>query len=239
MNPFFELRCIWEHNGSDSLSYIDNLPGAYVRGKTQAAAMEKLPGEAAAYLKWRGLPVPDSFNPTIVQEALSSLEIRDADSDVIFDSERLPLTEDEYLHLKAIVLKSAADFQQLYDAVPKKDYSILAPRKCFYGPVPRTAEEMYLHTKNVNSYYFGEIGVDADHEGTITECRARGFEALERMPSFLDVPARAGSYGEYWSLRKLMRRFIWHDRIHARAMLRMLRYSFGSSPVPDLFCFDR
>ena len=33
---------------------------------------------------------------------------------------------------------------------------------------------------------------------------------------FLKNPVISGSYGEEWSLRKLLRRFVWHDRIHAR-----------------------
>lgn len=239
MKSPFELRCIREHNGNDSLLYIENLPGAYARGETLAEAIEKLPGEAAAYLNWLGHPVPECFEPIIVQQQESSLEIRDADSDIIFDSERLPLAEAEYLHLKALALKSASDFHRLYMAVPDRTHSALPPRKTFYGAVPRTAEEMYLHTKNVNSYYFGEIGVQADNDGTIAECRIRGFESLERIPGFLEAPACEGSYDEYWSLRKLLRRFIWHDRIHARAMLRMARRSFGADSVPDIFCFNR
>lgn len=82
---------------------------------------------------------------------------KDADSDVLFQSEENALTMEEYTRLKTLALKSAIDFQKLYDSVPDKQKSNLANRKTFYGQVPRTAEEMYLHTKNVNSYYFNEI----------------------------------------------------------------------------------
>lgn len=47
-----------------------------------------------------------------------------------------------------------------------------------------------------------------------------------------------GSYGEEWSLRKVLRRFIWHDRIHAKAMYRMAIKTFGPDVVPNIFCFD-
>lgn len=46
---------------------------------------------------------------------------------------------------------------------------------------------MYEHTKNVNSYYFGEIGVDVSNDGTIYECRRRGFELLEKLKMFFDL----------------------------------------------------
>ena len=55
---------------------------------------------------------------------------------------------------------------------------------------------------------------------------------------FLNNPVIEGSYGELWSLRKVMRRFIWHDRIHAKAMYRMANKTFGPGSVPDVFHFD-
>lgn len=92
----------------------------------------------------------------IVQEKESELVIKDADSDVIFMSEETPLTMEEYIEIKELALKSAADFLKLYESVPDKNISVLPIRKTFYDFVPRTVGEMYLHTKNVNSYYLGE-----------------------------------------------------------------------------------
>ena len=53
-------------------------------------------------------------------------------------------------------MKSARDFLALYRSIPDKDKSALPPRATFYGEIPRTAREMYKHTKNVNAYYFGD-----------------------------------------------------------------------------------
>ncbi len=233
-----EIECIWEHNGGDSLLYAGNLPGAYARGASRGEAMDKMAAQAAAYLAWKGGPAPRGLRPVIVQEKASGLAVSDADSDVLFDTERAPLTPAEYEPLKELALRSAADFLALYEAVPDKDKSCLPARISFYGPVPRTAREMYEHTKNVNSYYFGEIGVEAGNEGSILESRRRGFALLERQPGYLAAPARTGSFGEEWSLRKLLRRFIWHDRIHARAMWRMAQKTFGA-PIANPFCFER
>lgn len=233
-----EIECIWEHNGENTLLYAKNLPGAYTRGETLASALGKMPQEAAAYLRWLGNPVPDVIEPRIVQEKQSELCIRDADSDVIFYCEREPMTLSEYRSLKALALKSAADFLALYNAVPDKNRSATPVRKTFYGDVPRTAEEMCRHTKSVNEYYFAEIDVPADNEGTILECRARGFDLLEGQEGFPSRGVIDGSYGEEWSLRKVLRRFVWHDRIHARAMYRMAIKAFGHGSVPDVFRFE-
>lgn len=232
------VNCVWEHNGSDSLLYASNFIGAFTRGENPEIAMEKMQREVLSYLRWKGDPLPPSLQIDITQEQSSGLQIRDADSDVIFAEETRPLTQEEYTALKALALKSANDFLMLYGAIPDKDCSCLLPRPTFYGQAPRTAREMYEHTKNVNAYYFGEVGVDADNDGTILTCRERGFTKLEQQLDFLKNPVIDGSYGEQWSVRKVLRRFLWHDRIHAKAMYRMAVKTFGAGAIPNIFAFD-
>ena len=233
-----KIKCIWEHNGNDSLIYAENCVGAFARGESLEVALQKLPIEIQSYYAWLGEDVPEEIEAVIVQEKKSDLEIKDADSDVIFATEEKPLTLEEYTKLKNLALKSASDFLKLYDSIPDKTAGSLPMRKTFYGQVPRTAEEMYLHTKNVNSYYFGEIGADVDNEGTILECRKRGFERLESTPNFLSNFLQEGSYGEMWSVRKVLRRFIWHDRIHAKAMWRMAQKTFEKNEIENVFRFE-
>ena len=231
------INCVWEHNGRDTLLYAVDFVGAYTRGETLEAAVRKMQAEICSYLKWCGKKAVTSMDIVIIEEKVSELAICDADSDVLFESEKAPLTAEEYIKLKALALKSAQDFLALYDSVPDKNATAAPERKTFYGQVPRTANEMYEHTKNVNTYYFAEIAVEADHDGNIYECRKRGFEALESNPDFLQNAVTEGSYGEDWSLRKVLRRFIWHDRIHARAMYRMAIKVFGAEHVVNPFYF--
>ena len=231
------INCVWEHNGNDTLLYASDYIGAYTRGESLEIAKAKMPREIVSYLKWLGKDTADSIEIAITQEKDSDLAIKDADSDVLFESEKAPLTTQEYEQLKALALKSAKDFLALYEAVPDKSAIAIAERKTFYGQVPRSADEMYEHTKNVNEYYFAEIDVDADNSGNIYECRKRGFDALEAKPDFLQNIVVEGSYGEEWTLRKVLRRFIWHDRIHARAMYRMAVKVFGAKNVINPFCF--
>lgn len=232
-----KIICVWEHNGNDTLLYAVNFPGAYTRGEDLNTAINKMGTEIRAYLAWKGERMPAEWGVEIIQDEPSDLEIRDADSDVLFESEIAPLTPEEYKDLKALALKSAEDFYALYESFPDQDRTFAAARKTFYGQVPRTAREMYLHTKNVNAYYFGEIGIETDNDGSILECRQRGFEALERKQDFLLNPVIEGSYGEKWTLRKMLRRFLWHDRIHGKAMYRMAVNMFGIENIPDVFCF--
>ena len=232
-----KIECIWEHNGDDTLLYAKDYVGAFTRGENLDVALKKMKNEILTYSCWLGSDLQEDIEAVIVQEKDSKLEIKDADSDVIFMAEEAALTMSEYIILRDIALKSAADFLKLYEMVPDKQKSALPVRKTFYGQVPRTAEEMYAHTKSVNSYYFAEIGIDVDNEGSIFECRQRGFEQLENIADFLNGRLQEGSYGEMWSVRKVLRRFIWHDRIHAKAMWKMVKKTFGEDAVENVFGF--
>jgi len=230
---------VWEHNGNDTLIYAVDFVGAFSRGESLDVALKKLPAEIEAYARWRGIKTDAVTDCRMVGQWQNSLDVCDADSDVILDAERKPLSYEEYCELKALALKSAADVLKLYELVPDKNISNLPYKDTFLGPRPRTAWEMYKHTKDVNSYYFGEIGVDIDHDDTIYDCRLRGFEKTEQKTDFLDNKVLCGSFNEEWSLRKVIRRFVWHDRIHMKAMHRMCKVTFGENAVADIFCFDK
>lgn len=217
------VNCIWEHNGNDTLLHIENFVGAFTRGESLDIAIKKINNEIVDYCKWANIIPPEDIEIKIIQDYSCELDVCDADSDVLFESEKKSLTQQEYEKLKTPCLKSAKDFLELYNSIPNKDYSNLPARKTFYGMVPRTAYEMYEHTKNVNDYYFGEIGITSNNEGDIFDCRERAFELLEKTPDYLENKVFNGSYNEQWTLRKVMRRFIWHDRIHARAMRKLKR----------------
>ena len=58
-----------------------------------------------------------------------------------------------------------------------------------------------------------------------------------RACGYLENRVSDDGFGEQWSLKKVCRRFIWHDRIHAKAMYRMAERTFGPGSVPDIFCF--
>ena len=220
------VSCVWEHRGEDTILWAADYPGAFARGANLAQALEKLPRDLRDWSEWTGGAVPEACGLRIIAEVESGLDVRDADSDVLLEAEQGALEWDEYERLRNMALRSAEAFLALYRSVPDPDRSANPVRRTFYGDVPRTAREMYEHTKNVNAYYFGEIGVEADNDGDILECRRRGFEGLEQQPDFLNNPVFEGSWDESWTLRKLLRRFIWHDRLHARAMVRMMERTF-------------
>lgn len=236
-----EICAIDEYNNQGHLIYSENFIGSFVRGETREAAIGKFAHELAQYACWCGLEGINAADTSvnIVQEKLSpELNVRDADSDVTFLSELPELSITEYNMQKALALKSAKDFLTFYESIPDKDATCLKPRRTFYGDVPITARQMYIHTKNVNNYYFGEIGVAIGNEPDIYVCRLEGLNKLEAQPDFLKNAVFNGSSNESWTLRKVLRRFIWHDRIHAKAMYKLCVKQWGASAVRNVFKFE-
>ena len=76
--------------------YAVDFVGAYTRGETLEAAVRKMQAEICSYLKWCGKKAVTSMDIVIIEEKVSELAICDADSDVLFESEKAPLTAEEY-----------------------------------------------------------------------------------------------------------------------------------------------
>lgn len=98
------INCIWEHNGDDTLLHIENYIGAFTRGKNLDIAISKVKAEIINYCGWIGITPPEEIKIQIVQEHDSSLSICDADTDVLFESEKKPLIQNEYETLKELCL---------------------------------------------------------------------------------------------------------------------------------------
>lgn len=235
--PFLTL--VEEYNSKGHLLYLEDYPGAWVRGQIREQALSKIPAELSRYALWSGEPLPPYPYPgyRIRQSQESLLAIEDADTDILFDSERRPLSEEEYLRLKGLALKSARDFLTLYDSIPDTDLPLKEARETFYGQLPATARAMYQHVKGVNSYYFDGIGLPLRHNETLLSGRQEGFERLEKLELYLENAVFYGSDSEAWTLRKVLRRLIWHDAIHAKAMYRSSIRAFHQDEIANPFCF--
>lgn len=230
------MNAALEYNAKGCMLFSLDCPGAFARGETRETAAAKLPGETAAFCHWAGLAAPKGPVNITQEKFQPELRVEDGDSDILLDPEQLPMGREEYERMRELVVKSARDFDALYAGIPDPDYPLAPPRETFYGEYPNTARKMFAHTNYVTSYYVGELGAEMDNLPGCLENRLLGLEKCEALPDFLIQPPRVGSYGEKWSLRKVLRRFLWHDRLHARAMYRRARAVWGER-IPNPFKF--
>lgn len=120
-----KIRCVWEHNGDDSILYSADFAGAFTRDETRATAIQKMPLEIRLYLKGKGDPAPDSLEAIIVQEKDSGLAISDADTEILFDEGKRPLELSEYEELKVMEAMEKSGRQLLrkqFRTVERRDY---------------------------------------------------------------------------------------------------------------------
>ena len=85
-----KIKCVWEHNGNDSMLYSSNYVGAFSRGETLEIAIRKMKGEVEAFQAWKNEALDGDLELQIEQEWASELDICDADTDVIFEEEKVP-----------------------------------------------------------------------------------------------------------------------------------------------------
>ena len=154
----------------------------------------------------------------------------------VLEADCAPMTEADYAAAKLLVLKSARDFCTLFESIPNPDISPRAPRTSFYGPVPRTPREMYDHTNSTTAYYMAAFGIPFENMPDLYANRLQALAEIEDREELLTGRICTAPDGERWTLRKLLRRFLWHDRIHARAMWRTAAPLWGSA-VADPFGF--
>lgn len=231
------MKAALEYSDHGCLLWSLDCPGAFARGETREEAIAKLPADVEVFCRWAGWSLPDGGVEIVEEKYQPEMKVEDADSDMLFESERRPLSQEEYEILRELVLKSARDFESLYASIPDPNAPLGEARKTFYGDYPNTARAMYAHTNSVTAYYVGEMGAEVDNLPDFCENRLNGLTALEALPDFLNLPVIEGSYGELWSVRKALRRFLWHDRIHARAMYRRAKAVWGEA-IADPFRFE-
>lgn len=235
----FLLRLADEFTDRGHLLHMVDFPGAYTRGESRQAALGKLPDEYLGWHAWAGLqPLPFSFGVLqITGHDAGSLAVEDADSEILFEPERSILTRPDYDRLKSLALKSAADFMALYASIPDRMLPLKRKRRTFYGDLPVTASDMYLHVLSVNPFYFSRIGIQLNENDDLYRGRQSGFEMLEKQRDSLENNLYLVD-GEAWTLQKVLRRFIWHDRIHARALYRSAARNFPASEIVNPFHFS-
>ena len=231
------MKAALEYSDKGCMLYSLDCPGAFARGQSREDAAAKLPADVEAFCRWEGWTVPEGSVEIVEEKHQLDMKVEDADSDMMFTCERQPLAAEEYTILRELVLKSARDLDRLYASISNPDAPLGSPRATFYGEYPNTARKMFEHPDRVTSYYVGELGAEVDNLPGCYENRLNGLMAVEALSSFPALPVIKGSYGEEWSLRKVLRRFLWHDRIHARAMYRRAKAAWGSA-VADPFRFD-
>ncbi|MDA4135249.1 MAG: hypothetical protein OK441_06740 [Thaumarchaeota archaeon] len=230
-----------ESNGRGVIGFIVDLPGAFVRGMTEAEALSKVNAEASRYLAWVDMEGSGRFQGFVVQRCSSSLAVEDADCLILLDADRRRMRPDEFRALSDLALYSGQTFEGFYQSAKLKDWVDPAKvRSTFHGQCPSTIEATHSHVAKTQAYYLSRLGLPLQ-EGEFMMMRRLGLALLRKEFDAQGNKPPVEVDGELWTLKKVLRRFVWHDRIHAKAIARMMRKQeqLGLiSGYPDPFRFS-
>lgn len=214
----------FETNGKGYLGFIVEFPGAFVRGRTEQEALSKVDRESESYLMWLGVDSEASYRTAVVQRHHSLLMVEDADSEILLDADRGEISDSEFDNLVDLVWYSGETVLKIYSNAEFKNWVDEARiRSTFYGENCTTIEEILVHINRCQYYYLSRTGMEfeAREEDFM---RIRGF-CVEKIRDFYRKHNNQLVFdvdNELWTIKKILRRFIWHDRIHAKAMTRIL-----------------
>lgn len=231
-----------ETNGKGFIGFIVELPGAFVRGRTEDEALSKVGKEITAYMRWLGVKEKASYGCRVVQRHRSKLMVEDADNELILEEDKCAMKEEEFQKLRNLVAYSGDTFLKLYNNARYKDWVDEARiRKTFWGDNPKTIREIFEHVRLTQYYYLSRTKVTfSEREKEFLKIRQMCLKKIEGLWRKFDNSLVFEMENELWTLKKVLRRLVWHDRIHGKAMTRILERQKGLGVIStynDEFCF--
>ena len=231
-----KLSVALETNGKGFMGFIVELPGAFVRGPDEPSALSKVLAEAQSYVRWLHASDKISTQLQVVQRHSCSLMVEDGDCEILLDSDKGFVGHSEWTQLVDLVKYSGQTFNSLFEHAQLKDWVDEARvRQTFYGANKKTIKEIFDHVKRTQYYYLSRTGQRAFEDESESLPTTRD-ECLKTLNKLFDKQSNSKVYAvdnEDWTLKKIMRRFIWHDRIHGKAIVRILDKQKGLGLISD------
>jgi hypothetical protein len=223
-----------ESNNRGFIGFLVELPGAYVRGRGEEELLSKVGQEAKSFLDWLGISRVRPDRGRIVERHTSPLSVEDADNEILLEADKGAVNKDEFDRLTEIARRSGETFVSLYDSSLLKDWvDSSRARRTFYSERPKTVQEIFEHVERTQFYYLSRTGLNSGRGRQFVETRE---SCLEKIDGLFEKSGNSIIYNvdaEFWTLKKILRRYIWHDRIHGKAITRILAKQKQAGLIDD------
>jgi hypothetical protein len=221
------LSVAFETNGKGHIGFIAELPGAFLRGRSEREALSKLDREVDCYLRWLGMTngAVKGRRSTVVERHASKLTVEDADCEILLEADKQTIGREELNRLCGLALHSGHSFLELYSGAKMKDWvDATRIRKSFHGDNPKTVREVFEHVDQTQHYYFSRLPISSVDRTDLMDVRRSGLREIQKLAAMSGHDSVVYEIdNEAWTVRKVLRRLVWHDRIHGRAITRILR----------------
>jgi uncharacterized damage-inducible protein DinB/predicted RNase H-like HicB family nuclease len=222
-----------------------DLPGCTARGETRDIALSALPHAVREHLGWLALHgeavdvAVDSLELTVVSETMGTGPFNPGDAAALFAGDLVPIAWDEMERFFCLLAYSRSDLLALVSHLPEDLLDRVPGSDAF------SIRRILRHVGNAEEWYVSRI-VPADvlpvawkddeslpilefldmERRTALE-QIRGLDETQRSSVFHPV-VWTDHPEEGWTARKVLRRFVEHEREHTRQIEALL----ASSGVP-------
>lgn len=231
-----------EESEAGTILFAFAYPGACGWGPTAADARERLRDDLRSTLDWLaghdlGHFLPRDDGPVDVEHA--DIEVTErvratgdplqCDTEGFFEVDRRAYADADVTRTATLLAASRRD---LLDAVAGRSARTLDRRLV---EDRRTIREILDHVAVAEHWYATRVDLPVDvpdgwrgyPEGTFERLAATRADVERALGVLPDVPAERRSAtrdvdGERWSVRKVLRRLVWHERLHYRQLVRLL-----------------
>ena len=227
IDVYLELR-----EDGQCIAHLLALPGCFVVGRDQAAAMAKLPDAVKAYAAWSAQHgeqnkfVSEPLDFAVAETVGSTGALHPDDQAALFAPEKAPLSQSELERFLRLAAYNRAD---LLAAIRGLSGTMRHWRP---GPNRMSIEQILRHIARADRWYVSRLWAEAEVPADwfapddeiptmrfLTGMRETAVSHLRRLSTTqrnrVFTPAfRTENPTEQWSARKVMRRFLEHEREH-------------------------
>jgi len=208
------------------VAWVFEYPGCYARASTRDQALGLVPQvieELLVRLRQAAF-LPDNESPEInvavAEEFRAFQSTRDYLVNAFFDNDRIPLTENDIKYAHCVLGINRNDLLAVIDGLLQNDLS-----REIQGEVQKNIGGILRHIGTAEWWYWDRLGLAFPRQdrpvdiGTLL-ATIREF-TIKHLPELVGSTLIKTCSGEEWSPRKLLRRTIWHERVHT---LQVKRY---------------
>lgn len=230
----YHLLCEVGPDGSTQI-FVQELFGCYSRSPTFDEAVAKAPLKIREFLDWlraHGEHIIESdyeIETEVSEIVRGNWPIKLGDSQALFKADLRPLGREEVERCIRYIGYAREDFMDLYLSAPgdalewKPDQS-----------TPRHIKRIAEHVAEVDLFYierlkarkFGDwpLGfLEASNELAIMRLSNLSEDEMNCAVSYHPPGGWTATKAEGWTTRKVLRRFVWHEKLHTSTAKKLLR----------------
>lgn len=231
----YHLLCEIGPDGSTQI-FIQELPGCYSRSPTLDEAVAKAPLKIREFLDWlrgQGEDIAESdydIETEISEIVRGNWPVNLGDSQALFKADLRPLERKEVERCIRFIRYAREDFMNLYSSTPK-DAKEWKPDQT----TPRNIKRIAEHVADVDLFYLERLRARRSMDWPLGFLEASNELAIMRLSNLSEDEMNCtvsqhnpgGWTGttepEGWTARKVLRRFVWHERLHTATARKLLR----------------